>query len=186
MLESDCFKSCWVFPVCVWKATVKSPSVPTTVGGDVDERRSWLSPFLRELLVAHNSKILCCVSTSDWFRSKQNREHLTVDFLIWLPASHFSPSSHLPHSFASLCIAAFFPGWGAHGPSGYSASAFVGILVLSENFVNSLCGKASGRGVVWWDAAPQQQQAPLETPSGLSAGDNPPSLGSWQHSSAAS
>lgn len=30
------------------------------------------------------------------------------------------------------------------------------------------------KGSSWWDAAPQQQQAPLETPSGLSAGDNPP------------
>lgn len=184
MLKSDCFKSCLVFPVCVWKATVKSPSVPTTVGGDVDERRYWLSPFLRELLVAHNSKILCCVSTSDWFRSKQNREHFTVDFLIWLPA--FSPCSHLPHSFASLCIAAFFPGWGAHGPSGYSASAFVGILVLSENFVNSLCGKASGRGVVDGTQLRSSSRLLWRRRRDSQPEITPPSLGSWQHSSAAS
>lgn len=36
----------------------------------------------------------------------------------------------------------------------------------------------------WWDAARQQQQAPLETATGLSAGDNPPV--SWQDSASAS
>lgn len=34
--------------------------------------------------------------------------------------------------------------------------------------------KRERKGSSWWDAARQQQQAPLETASGLSAGDNPP------------
>lgn len=33
--------------------------------------------------------------------------------------------------------------------------------------------KRERKGSSWWDAARQQQQAPLETASGISAGDNP-------------
>lgn len=105
MLKSDCFKSCLGFPACVWKATVKSLWVSTTVGGDVDERRSWMSPFLTELLVDVPTIVKYSVVSAPWIGSDLTKtESILNSWLSHLTACVFSflssPSASLHFSWA--------------------------------------------------------------------------------------
>lgn len=185
MLKSDCFKSWLFFAVCVWKATVKPPCVSTVVGGDVDESRSWMSPFLRERLVDVPTIVKYSVVSALRIGSDRNKtESIWNRWLSHLTACFFSVLSS-PSRFRFTLPRCIFPGLRRPWTLWLLCLCFRQCLGAFRELCELSVWEGERKGSSGWDAAPQQQQAPLETPLGLSAGDNPPSLGSWQHSSAA-
>lgn len=182
MLKSDCFKSCLVFPVCAWKATVKSSCVSTTVGGDVDERRSWMSPFLRELLVDVPTVVKYSVMSAPRIGPDLNKtERILNSWLSHLTACFFSFLSS-PSLFRFTLPCYIFPGLRRPWTLWLLCLCFRQCLGALRELCELSVWEGERKGSSWWDTAPQQQQAPLETPSGLSAGDNPLP---WGHDSTA-